>query len=84
MNLLKEGREYFLDELKGHISNNFKFTIKDLYKKDTHKLKTCVYLLDCEDCGMYLSCDDCLYCGALYDEGIDGVAVKNISTQRPT
>jgi hypothetical protein len=33
MQLLKEKRQYMLDEVKGFISNTFTFTIKDLYKK---------------------------------------------------
>ena len=84
MNFSREGREYMLDELKGHISNSFKFTIKDLYKREAHKLTGGVYMLDCLDCGMYLSNTQCLFCGTDHEEDIDGVVVKNMSTQRPT
>lgn len=38
MHFLKENKEYYADELKGNISNSFKFTIKDLYKKDAHRV----------------------------------------------
>lgn len=83
MNFSREGRTYTVDELKGTISNNFTFSIKDLYKREAHRITAGVYMLDCLDCGMYLSCDDCLFCGSLYDEGIDGKVVKNQTTQRP-
>ncbi len=38
MNFLKEGKEYWEEELRGGISNYFNFSIKDLYKKDAHRV----------------------------------------------
>ena len=38
MNFLKENKEYLIEEVKGFITNTFKFTIKDLYKKDAHRI----------------------------------------------
>lgn len=63
MNFLKENKEYLLEELKGGISNSFKFTIKDLYKKDAHRVSADNDMLDCLDCGVFLSASKCLYCG---------------------
>lgn len=47
MNFSKESREYLLDEAKGIISTTFNYTIKDLYKKDAHRIFTDAEMLDC-------------------------------------
>ena len=53
MHFLKENKEYLLEEAKGFISNTFKFTIKDLYKKDAHRITSDVDMIDY--CGVYLT-----------------------------
>lgn len=63
MHFLKENKEYLLEEAKGFISNTFKFTIKDLYKKDAHRISSDIDMIDCEYCGVYLTGPQCLYCG---------------------
>lgn len=47
MNFLKDNREYLMEEAKGFISNTFRFTIKDLYKKDAHRIDSEPNTIDC-------------------------------------
>jgi hypothetical protein len=67
--------------LKGGISNSFKFTIKDLYKKEAHRVSADVDMLDCLECGVFLSASRCLYCGADSEEKIDQNSIKNWTVQ---
>lgn len=71
MNFLKESKEYLLEELKGCISNSFRFTIKDLYKKEAHRIVSDVDIIDCEHCGVFLTSNNCLYCGEMNDDGLN-------------
>ena len=34
----KDNKSFLTEELKGNITNNFKFSIKDLYKKEIHRI----------------------------------------------
>jgi hypothetical protein len=72
-----------LDEVKGNISNTFHFTIKDLYKKDAHRITSDIDMLDCEHCGVILTAECCLYCAHENKDGIKEAPVKNWNFQRP-
>ena len=56
--------------MKGNISNSFRFTIKDLYKKDAHRIMERNDILDCEYCKVFLTSEKCLFCGEANEDGI--------------
>jgi hypothetical protein len=63
MHFLKDKPEFYEQELRGNISNVLNFSIKDLYKKDAHRIVTDTDLDKCTACEGLLTARICQFCG---------------------